>query len=237
MINETGILFRYESLQLNTELKMNNRSMNVKLDTGAESTVICGRNLQLLLGTTPSAIKIPSHYVKRFISASTNQITGHAVVLEHVHLGDYFIEKFPCFVRMDDSVDINLIGMDFIHQCSGTLNLAGDFILSNVPTGDRLVSEFRRLNSMGPLGNVHILFGSPMSYKDLATAIMEDNSLSPSVEEFHSAFKMDDKDFAELLYTVIKDFDVHTLSKFEDVQKDYHVLEKAYRAKGTVHVF
>lgn len=232
------IRFTYNKRKLSARMTLNDNHLNLILDTGAESTVLCARDVLTLLGGAESADITPrQHHVKEFIGVTHNKVEAHAAILRNVKIGDYLIPKFPCFVRTDDVVGVNLLGMDIIHQCSGMLFRHGDFLLKDIPSSSDLLKGFLEHNKLTKINSAYVLFGIPMSHRELAAAVMEDSSLSPSVEEFRSAFKMDDKDFAELLYTVIKDFDVHTLSKFEDVQKDYHVLEKAYRAKGTVHVF
>lgn len=232
------IRFTYNNRKLNAQMTLNSNYLNLMLDTGAESTVLCARDVFALLGGIESSDITPRrHHVKSFVGVTHDKVEAHAAVLDNIKIGDYVIPRFPCFVRTDSIAGVNLLGMDILHQCSGVLYKNGDFILKDIPNTADLLQGFLEHNKLTKLNNAYVLFSVPLSYKEIATAIMEDNSLSPSVEEFRSAFKMDDKDFAELLYTIIKDFDVHTLSKFEDVQKDYHVLEKAYRAKGTVHVF
>lgn len=143
---------------------------SIKLDTGASSTVLSIKSLlDLGLIEKENVAELVTLITKSNITASVyNSASGHILYgypckLKSIYLDNTYLDEFYFYVVLNDTLNINLLGNDFIRFCKVSKDIDDSFILSNLDKG--LYQQ--RFESS--LGNKQLLdINSLHKYKDLA---------------------------------------------------------------------
>ena len=116
-------------------MRLAGSTFNIKLDTGANSTVISARAIDRVLSEADLksieawCIKegAPKH---KFISASGDDIVGYGMVAHNVKLGESLFRDFHFYLLLGNKRNIALLGVDFVSKCEGVFTPDGDIIIT-----------------------------------------------------------------------------------------------------------
>ena len=135
MLSKTNITARLVNSSYRTTVKLAGSTFNIKLDTGANSTVISAKSIDRVLSEADLksieewCIKqgAPKH---KFISASGDDIVGYGMVAHNVKLGSSLFRDFHYYLLLGNKRNIALLGVDFISKCEGSFTPDGDISIT-----------------------------------------------------------------------------------------------------------
>lgn len=221
--------FNYNGVSLNSTMKMNNRQINVILDTGASKTVLSKIDVQFLCNsmyacTLDNRIR---ENAKVFEVANGDKMITRPCVLLNVTLDTIFIPVFPCYVRTDDRKGRNLIGLDFILACYGKVipNLGIELTMKKSPC-ELLNDFFKNLKTKRALV-LNFVEDTDLSCEELAALLLIDEH-SEVIIEFKRTHNISDTGLSNLLLNTVRYYDIHDLKKFNELNDSMHILEKTY---------
>lgn len=221
------MFFTLEDGKLCSPFRMNGVEVNVALDTMSRYTVFSKETIAKLCDEKDLKRLEASATCQRVVITLSDgtMATTRPCLLVDAQIDGASFDLFPCYVRLDDKKHTDVIGLDLILQCKGIVARNTGIRLCNVPIISVLVAEITETQDTLVLGLDH---EKVMSYRDVCSIIVKDNSLIDGVAEFACRHSFDDTKLFEIMLSAANRYDIKSIRRFSRLMKEFEMLEKEY---------
>ena len=135
LLSNVSVTARLNKSSYRIAMTLAGSTFNIKLDTGANSTVISAKSIDRVLSEadmkTIEAWCISEGAPKyKFLSATGDDLIGYGMVAHNVKLGAAIFQNFHFYLVLGNKRNIALLGVDFISKCEGSFTPDGDIVIT-----------------------------------------------------------------------------------------------------------